>query len=285
MTTQRYNIHNTYTNNLQNVCIKVIEHARDQRRTKALACYYLLKQITPKSILLNYRSRLEAIAASVGICVRTLEKYVGWMIKHDLAYFRGPHLQLTATKRVKRMYWDKTICRITKGTNETIDTVEARLLAKIIEKHAKHIAYYIRIKRFLRTKKRSSLQQRRTTNKMNGSESCKNTVSLSIRSLMALLNLGAIKTTKAVRLLNDLGVIKTTQSMPEMISRAPQQAVKYTDGLPARYFWYKGHVYYQRGNHHEFLEADVKFNPLSYQAFIKIHKSLQCINQHTIEMI
>ena len=284
MTTQRYNTDEQDATKRQNICLAVVKIALKQRRTKALACYYLLKQITPKSLILNYTTNSRQVARSCGISPRSLHSYIKYLRKIGLVVDRGQHILLVATRTTREAHSERKRYKITVGEGETINTIESRLFAKIIEDHSRKIAYHVRARKFmrLRMKKRRAATPKRTTFNMPSSESS-GALSLSIRTVMKLLNLGAIKTRSVLRTLNSLGVIETTESSPRVLAEAPLKAVKYAD-LPAFCFYYKGKVYTQTGNLHQFCEINLNVEPMSYRQYIIYYKSGFSKNQHSINM-
>ena len=269
MTRQRYNIQEHKASTNQNVCKQILILAIQARQTKAVACYYLLKQKTPKSLLLNYSSRKDLIAASIGIAPRTLHNYMTYLHSIGLIEHRGANVLLVSTKKVREAHSERKRYRIGIGHHETLTTVESRLIAKILEDHMRAIAYHVRARMF----EKSTGPKRRTTFIKPSSESLHTRgLSLSIRSVMQICNLGEIKVRNILHTLNRLGVITTTESHPIKLAPGPKHAVKYID-MPAFCFAYQGNIYTQVGNFHQCNEINLNLLPMSYRQYIKYYKT------------
>lgn len=258
----------------QNICLAVVKICLNSRQTKALACYYLLKQFFKNSLIYDYQSRMFELAARLRISHMTLYNYFDYLRSLGLIQPRGKHLLLISTTRVKKQYRERKKYQISISESESLETVEARFFAKILEQHARRIEFHKRIKRYERKYTRT-----RNTFKKRCHEPGPG-YSLSIRNLQKTFNLGRNKTIRAILLLNDLGVIHTTKSKPYRAGKAPQQAANSMDGLPGHYFVRGGVMYIQFGNKHELLEHTPNPKDLTYKQYALILRNLKKTAQH-----
>ena len=275
MTEQNYTIIQQNANKFQNVCNFLLHLARDQRQTKALACYYLLKQNFQNSRIYNHRSRMGELAAIVGVSQRTLYNYFAWMQGAGIIAPQDGHLLMLGTSRLKRMHGERHKFQIKVTDSETIQTIEARLMGKLLEQHARRIEHHKRIQRFKRryTRTRNTL--------IKGCSETGPGYSLSIRNIQRLFNLGRNKAVSAILLLNDLGVIHTTKSRPQATAKAPREALKHMDDMPGFFFIRAGILYVQFGNRHELLEHPPAQRDLTYRQYtLLLARSLQKTTQH-----
>ena len=272
MTEQKYSILEQKANNFQNVCTHAVRLARDKRRTPALACYYFLKQQYTNGVIYDHRPRMGELATIVGVSQRTLYAYLGWLKKYGFVRPLENNLLLTSTGTLKRTHRERRKTQITVTDSETLQTIEARLLGKLLEDHARKIEHYRRIKRFERKNTRTRDAHKKQCHETGPG------FSLSIRNIQRLFNLGRNKAVSAIQLLNDLGVIRTTETRPIQAGKAPRGMAEHiadmTQDLPGHFFVYKGLVYVHYGNIHTLIEHPLPQRELTYRQYIALNKRL-----------
>lgn len=249
--------------NKLNVSLSLIQTARSQKRTKALSVYYFLKSTFRNSCIYAYKSRMQELADSLGICNKTLYNYIDHLRRLGLVYDHANNLMLTSTKAVKSDARERKKCQITITDKEDIKTIESRLMGKLIETHVKRISLHKAMRSF----------EKRDQDKKTVGE---NATSISQRNLQKVLQLSQVKTKNLVRTLNDLGVIRTTRNKPKFMAHE-FPPLKYSEEFPG--YWFRGRdegLFVLFGDKHEMLEYPVQIKKLSYRQYLTIYKRMNC---------
>jgi len=253
-----------------NICLDLIQAARKQRRMKALAVYYLLKIKNNNSCLYNYRSRMNEIAETVGICEKTLYNYFNHLRRMGLIYDHANNLMLYSTKKIREERKEYIRYKILIKDGENIETIEARLYAKLLEKHCEKINH----------NKSMALFVNRDRDNMNFGEN-ENRTSISMRNLQQLFNASQYKTYSLIELMNELGIIKTTGRTPQIMGYGAPP-VKYSREFPGYFYKVQNEdnnssiLYRLFGNRHELLEYPVAIKNFSLQQYLINYKRAIC---------
>lgn len=249
-----------------NVVLSLIQQARTQKRMRALSAYYLLKTKFQNSCIYNYRSRMQALAASLNVCEKTLYNYFHHLRRMGLVYDFSGHLMLTSTRKLKEAAGERKKYKITVSENETIETIEARLFGKLAEKHIKKIAFHKKIKLFA---------QRRDQSKKTGDENAQE-FSLSVRNFMKLFNLSQEKTRKVLKLLNDNDVMRTRKRNAKVLDYGSVPPLKYSKEFPGHFFKKDGFLFVLFGSLRELLEYPVNDKPVTLRQYVNYCKTVYC---------
>ncbi len=208
------------------------------------------------------------------------------------------HLVLTSTRKVKKDNREHRKYQITITENETIETIAARLNAKLLEEHARQMNFHRRVARFTRKgNKRQAKSSDMTITDRTESLPELPAFSLSLRNIAKLLNVSHIKAKEIILMLNNLKVIATTKTKPKGIIKVPgvkgkqrpraakkgRGYVDLTEGLPGHLFCFNGIIYQVFGNRHRFLEHSPCNDDLTYKQYIYAYKkgSIQTKNAMT----
>lgn len=248
-----------------NVVLSLIQQARTQKRMRALSAYYLLKTKFQNSCIYNYRSRMQALAASLNVCEKTLYNYFHHLRRMGLVYDFSGHLMLTSTPKLKRAAGERKKYKITVLENETIETIEARLFGKLAEQHINKIAFHKKIKDF---------ERRRDLPKKTASETAAGEHSLSVRNFMKLFNLSQEKTQKVLKLLNDNDVMRTRKRNAKVLDYGSVPPLKYSTEFPGHFFKKDGFLFVLFGSLRELLEYPVNDKPVTLRQYVNYCKTV-----------
>jgi hypothetical protein len=286
----------------QNVCLTTIKDARDSRQMRVLAAYFFLKQHFSHSIIYDYRSRKNAIGEILGVSDRTIHSYIVRWKAWGLVHEHKLNLVLTSMRKVKGALRERRRYKITTIENETIETIEARLYAKLLEEHANRITWHKRYHRYFKNTKRAQSGDANITDR--GESPPGMPVSLSLRNIGGVLNVSRFKANEIIQKLNTLGVIITRENNPRKVCQAPGKTtgtreraraakrqsgyVDMTEGLPGYFYYSNGSVWQVFGNLHAFVEYPPNDNDLTYSQFLHFYKKskreVKQIMQHTYTM-
>lgn len=253
-----------------NVSLKLIRQAAEDRSMKPLAAYHMLKARFINGRVYEYQSRMNQLAAMLGVCTKTLYNYLDLLRGTGLIYQSGNTLMLKSLTQVKYELSDKRKYTITIQVGETIHDVTARLYAKLIERHARSIAQSESLTRFL--EKGNNEESR---NFHNGVESETGALfNISLRNLQRLLNIDKATAAKLVGKLNKHGIIKTYPPA-KLIQKCndPQVlAVLAMEGMPFYYYLIGRNICMMTGSRHQLVEHPViipKMTAKKYKALKK----------------
>ena len=259
-----------------NVSLFLIREARHQRRTKALAVYYLLKSTYRNSCIYSYKSRMKDLAGSLGICEKTLYNYFAHLKRLQAIYEHDGNLMLASTKKLKNEAREHKKYQITITGDETPETIEARLLGKLIELRCKDIAFHRALRRF----EKRHLRRDSDIKTVNENDQI---TSISARNIQKLFGLSQSKTKKIVNTLNYLGVIRTSPRNPQLMDvGVPKESLRYSRDLPGYFFVRDGYLWLRYGDYHECLEYPIEIKELNYKQYLKIKKTATCKKEYNI---
>ena len=258
-------IYNNYTDiRKQNVCLATIKEARDTRQMRALAVYYFFKQHFSNSVLFNYRTRKAELAGVCGISARTLHTYISQWRAWGLTEGHKSNLLLISNRRVKKAYRERYKVQITRSNSDTIADIEARLYGKLLEQHNKRMNFKHQVLTAAEKTKKRATQSDTLIRRCDESLQDQPAFSLSLRNAAKELNLSLVKTTKIMRSLNSLDIIKTGTNPAKAVGQGVglYRAIRGELG----YFYMYGNTVYRRfGNRHKFLEHPAPNKPVSYK--------------------
>ena len=260
-----------------NVSLSLIREARNQKRTKALAVYYLLKSTYRNSCIYSYKSRMKDLAGSLGICEKTLYNYFAHLRRLGAIYEHRGNLILTSTKKLKNEAREHKKYQVTITGDETPQTIEARLMGKLIELQCKNIAFHRAVRKFENKRHLHRDSDIKTVNEND------QITSISARNLQQLFQLSQSKTKKIVNILNDLGVIRTTTRNPQVMGYGvPKSSLRYSREFPGHFFIRDNFLFVRFGDYHQCMEYPVHVKELSYKQYLSNKKSGNCKKQYDI---
>ena len=254
----------------QNVCLATIKEARDSRQMRVLAAYFFLKlHFQSNPIIYDYRSRKHVIGDILGVGDRTVHTYIHLWKRWGLVNEHKFNLVLTSIRKVKAWEDERRKYKITISDNETIQTIEARLYAKLLEEHAGTLTWHKRRIRFLYKNTRRAKSG--GPNKADRDESPPAApVSLSYRNAGNVINSSHHKAKEIIAMLNNLGVMYTERNKPRKVCKGTSDDLHAAEGLPGYFYYSKATkcVYQVFGNNHSFVEYPPNNNDMTYKQFM-----------------
>jgi DNA-binding transcriptional regulator YhcF (GntR family) len=259
----------------QRVCLGLILDASKARITKSIACFYMLKRQFVNSRVYNFRSRKPVLSKILGVSVKTMNKYLEILDQLGLIYEECGVLVLKPNRRVRQIFGEKRIYKISLGRDDSLADIEARLLCKLIECQGRKISRAEAIRRF--EKRRFNKPTKRLKKAQGGGNQLNKVLresppfepSMSVRSIAKLLFVNERTVIKLIDRMNRLGIVRTKVQKPVCVGDSDVRASKYFQDNHGHFFVFKKKLYCQYGLIWKFLEFPIFQKPLTGSAYIK----------------
>jgi len=238
--------------------IKLIERATAEGWIKQLAFYHLMKLQFNNSCIYNYHYRMHEIAKLFNMSRRTLYNYFYILRGKGLICDHANNLKLKSIRKYLPR-WIKTSLLI--SPDYTLNETTCLLYLKLIERKAKQMAFA------------ESIRRRGKGDRLIG-RLCENpfSPSLSYRNIAKILNCSEYKAFRVIKVLNNLGAIKTVKQKPRSLKNFTGVMIKSVEDLPGYMFEVDGKVYEIFGSKHDFLEFPLFLRSISLKQYLHFKK-------------
>lgn len=266
----------------QRVCIDLIKGAIKAKVTREVAFFYQLKRQFANGRIYDFRHRKESISRLLGVSVKTLNKYLDILEQLRLVSEECGSLVLASNMWIRRRFKERRTYKISCNPDDSLEDIQARLYAKVIEHHARKICFKESLRRF---EKRRYLKYDKSSKATGGGDQLKTVLrenprfepSMSVRTVAKLLNLNERTVLKVIARLNKLGIVQTKTQQPFLAGQSSSKVVKYMDESHGHWFVCKGKLYQQFGMKWNFLECPIIQKPLTSRAYVKINRIINRI--------
>jgi len=237
------------------VSYNLIRHATTNRNIKAVACFYMLKAHFTNGRIYNYRNRLSSLAAIPAISDKTFLKYVTILQNAGLVWTANNHLFLASSNHLKNVFNDKRKSIITIDDTDNLQEVAARLYCKILEAHARSMAFA------------DAVDTLRNSNKSRLSETGES-YSIGIRTMAALFNLDKTTAGRMLKIMRRLNLIQSEPGK-RYVKPGPAKAIRSLGDIPLYKFHTTDGIVLMQADCHRFIQFPVR-KPKSKTVWKKI---------------
>ncbi len=265
----------------QRVCIALIRTAVKVKVTRQLAFFYLLKRQFANGRIYDFRSRKNMISKLLGVSIKTLNKYLDTLEQVELISEECGNLVLVSNRRIKQVYNEEKTYKISTHKDDSLEDIQARLFAKLLEHHARKICFKESLRRF---EKRCFLKWNRSSKAEGGGDQLNSVLrenprfepSMSVRTVAKLLSLNEKTALKIIERLNKLDIVQTESQQPILAGPSSSNVIKYMQEGHGYWFVCKGKLYQQFGMKWNFLEFPIFQKQLTGRAYVKINRIARC---------
>lgn len=261
------------SNNIQvpkrvRIPISALEKAIENNYVKDLAFFCLLKSQYNNSCIYSYKSRMDELSKSCGVCVKTLYNFLAKLKNLKLIHDHAGNLMLSSYRSMKRGRV-KGVLIIEKSYR--VEDIAALLYGKILERRGRNQAFMESMGRFER-------------GDMHKTEHCENPFypSMSFRTIAKSLKMTPTKAHRIIKRLCQLNFIIPHKQSPFLISENAPSAMYYIEDRLGYHFNIGSCLYEQFGDRYEFLHYPIYLKKISLNQYKAFKKNKREVSRRSI---